>query len=131
MGRDFFCRCILRFFGRKRGELSLEPKQLSDEKLAALEKQLNGWLLCQHVNVNNLSNFVAVQYSRNHFSSVLRDFYQWVANTSNGCHGVLYELDHERSRHEDTPYRTWRLSGGDFEECDEAKWNKKCSALNP
>jgi hypothetical protein len=82
-------------------------------------------------SLNNLNSFLSIQHSSNHFSSTLRDFYNWVTRVSDGSHGVLYEMnDEDKNFNPDKPYRIWRLIGKDFEECQETILNEKYSSVN-
>ena len=81
--------------------------------------------------LNNLDSFLSIQHSRNHFSPRLRDFYKWVAEISDGSHGILYEMDDENKHfNPDKPYRIWRLIGQEFEECQETILNEKYNKVN-
>jgi len=81
--------------------------------------------------MNNLENFLSIQLSRNHFSSTLRDLYQWISEISDGSHGILYEMNYEDPDwDEDKPYRVWRLVGDEFEECREVLLNEKYHKVN-
>ena len=80
--------------------------------------------------MNNLDEFLSLQYSRNHGSSRIRDFYKWVAEISNGSHGVLYEIDDElEGFNPNKPYKIYRLVGNIFEECAETLINEKFEGL--
>lgn len=80
--------------------------------------------------MNNLDEFLSLQYSRNHGSSRIRDFYKWVAEISDGSHGILYEIDDEaKGFNPDKPYKVYRLIGSTFEECEETLINEKFKGL--
>lgn len=81
--------------------------------------------------MNNLESFLTVQLSRNHFSSTLREFYNWISKISDGSHGVLYEINNEEEGFDSNkPYRLWRLIGNKFEECSENVINEKYHIVN-
>ena len=102
-------------------------------KVKARLKELgeSGWFISQYMNTNNLSDLVSIQYSRNHFCELARDFYKWIAEISDGSHGVLYEMDDERKGLDsDKPYRILRLVGKEVDEFDETLINEKFSVVN-
>ena len=82
-------------------------------------------------SMNNLDSFLSIQFSRNHFNSTLREFYKWISEISDGCHGILYEIDDEgKNFNPDKPYKIWRLIGSEFEECKETIINEKYYKVN-
>ena len=81
--------------------------------------------------MNNLESFITVQFSRNHFNPILREFYQWISGISDGSHGVLYEINNEeKDFNSNKPYNLWRLIGREFEECKENTMNEKYHKVN-
>ena len=82
-------------------------------------------------SLNNLHSFLSIQLSRNHFNPILREFYGWISEVSDGSHGILYEFDDENENfNPERPYKIWRLVGKYFEKCEEKIINDKYQIVN-
>lgn len=90
----------------------------------------NHFIKYELISFNNMGDFLTIQYSRNHKSDVLKNFFEFVANTSDGSHGILYEMDDEDKNFQDeNPYKAYRLIGNKFEEIEENIFNGKLNGL--
>lgn len=88
-------------------------------------KKENLFIKYEIINFNNFSNFLTIQYSRNHKSNILKDFYSFVAKLNDGSHGLLYEIDDENDFNEHKPYKIYRLLGNEFKEIEETNFNNQ------
>lgn len=104
-------------------------KEIIISELEKISKE-DFWIKYQISSCNNFYNFLTIQYSRNHKSALLKDFYKFVAKNGDASHGLLYEVDDEAENfNEEKPYRVYRLIGNNFEEVDEVFFNGNLNGL--
>ncbi|WP_396146446.1 Imm7 family immunity protein [Flavobacterium sp.] len=90
----------------------------------------NHFIKYELISFNNMSDFLTIQYSRNHKSDVIIKFFEFVANLGNGSHGLLYETnDEDIDFQNEKPYKLYRLLGSKFEEIEEKIFNGNLNGL--
>lgn len=104
-------------------------KEIIISELEKISKE-DFWIKYQISSYNNFYNFLTIQYSRNHKSDLIIDFYKFVAENGDSSHGLLYVVDDEAENfNEEKPYRLYRLIGNNFEEVDEVFFNGNLNGL--
>ena len=104
-------------------------KEIIISELEKISKE-DFWIKYQISSFNNFYNFLTIQYSRNHKSDLIIDFYKFVAENDDSSHGLLYVVDDEAENfNEERPYKVYRLIGNNFEEVDEVFFNGNLNGL--